>query len=187
MEPNNPKALWYGGLAALARGDDATVQDRWQRLLALSPPERVRTVIEDQLAVLGGVDAAANMPAVETPRAAGPEIEVTVSIAEALAPQVAAGASLFLVARDANAGGPPVAVVRQRATELPVTLRISDANVMVPGRSLNELDEIRLVARVANGGDALAKPGDIFGEALLSSPISGVGPVSIVMDQVVQP
>lgn len=187
LEPDNPKALWYGGLAALARGDTASVQRRWGRLLTLSPPDRVRTVIEDQLAALAEPDSGGTTPPPPTPATASSSIEVTVSIAEALAPKIAAGAALFLVARDANAGGPPVAVVRQSATELPVTLRISDANVMVAGRSLTDLDQIRLIARVANGGDPLAKPGDIFGETVLTSPVANIAPVSIVMDQIVQP
>ena len=45
-EPQNPKALWYGGLLSLARGQPAVARERWRALLALSPPDRVRQIIE---------------------------------------------------------------------------------------------------------------------------------------------
>jgi hypothetical protein len=36
---------------------------------------------------------------------------------------------------------------------------------MIPGRSLANLGAARIVARVANGGEPVARPGDAFGEA----------------------
>ena len=47
-----------------------------------------------------------------------------------------------------------------------------------------QLQNVRLIARVSNGGGAIAQPGDVFGEATW---VPGEGPVSIVMDQVVEP
>ena len=51
-EPRNPKGLWYGGLLSLARGQPTVARDRWRTLLELSPPERVRQIIEAQLSEL---------------------------------------------------------------------------------------------------------------------------------------
>ena len=116
---------------------------------------------------------------------AGTAIDVRVSISETLQEKMSPGAMLFLVARDADAAaGPPVAAVREQAAGLPRTLRISDANAMLAGRNLSQLQKVRLIARVSNGGGAIAQPGDVFGEATWSP---GEGPVAIVMDQVVQP
>ena len=72
----------------------------------------------------------------------------------------------------------------EQAGGLPRVLRITDANAMLAGRTLSQLSRIKLIARVSNGGDALAQPGDVFGEALWAP---GDGPVDIVMNQVVQP
>ncbi len=49
-DPGNPKALWYGGILALSRGDIATVRTRWQALLALDPPAEIQQIIAGQLA-----------------------------------------------------------------------------------------------------------------------------------------
>ncbi|UCG71516.1 MAG: hypothetical protein JSV45_09610 [Chromatiales bacterium] len=179
-EPDNAKALWYGGLAALARGDRPTVQARWERMLNQDIPDPVRQAVTQQMQSLGF--------AADTATAAAPAqtaIDVRVSVSDALEAQLAPDAMLFLVARDANAaGGPPVAAVREQAAGLPRMLRISDANAMLAGRNLSQLQNVRLIARVSNGGGAIAQPGDVFGEATWAP---GEGAVTIVMDQVVEP
>jgi len=50
-EPENPKALFYGGMVAKAHDDTDLFRDRWQRLLAMSPPDAIRTMIEAQLTI----------------------------------------------------------------------------------------------------------------------------------------
>lgn len=48
-DPDNTKALWYGGLAADARGDTDLAAARWRALLAQDPPDALRAVIERRL------------------------------------------------------------------------------------------------------------------------------------------
>lgn len=158
--PDNPKALWYGGLVAMARGDAAAAERRWTDLLARSPPPRIREIVEAQLAELRGEGA----PPPPAATATTPVVTVNVEIDPALRPALRAGAPLFVFVRDA-AGGPPLAVVRRESAALPLAVALSDADVMLPGRSLASLAAARVVARVANGGQPVAQPGDAFGEA----------------------
>jgi cytochrome c-type biogenesis protein CcmH len=188
-EPRNPKGLWYGGLLSLARGQPAVAKERWRTLLELSPPERVRQIIETQLAELdgaavGGAVSTPGSPAV--PAAANqPSIRVTVSVSDALRGQVSTSAPLFVFVRDAQNAGPPLAVIRRQARELPVALQISDADIMLPGRTLANIARATLVARIANGGDPIAKPGDIYGEAKWDRSAQAGSPIAIVIDRVV--
>lgn len=78
-----------------------------------------------------------------------------------------------------------MAVVRRRAGELPLALRITDADLMLPGSSLASLGQAKLVARIALGGDPVAKPGDMFGEAAWAQ--GQAGPQAVVINQVVGP
>ncbi len=189
-EPQNPKALWYGGLLGLARGQPDVARDRWRALLGMSPPERVRQIIEAQLAEL---DGAASAVAGVAATASSPDatatggIGITVSVSDSLRAQVSASAPLFVFVRDSEAPGPPLAVIRRQASELPVTLQISDADIMLPGKTLAGVAAATLVARVANGGDPIAKPGDVYGEATWQRAAGQSGPVSIVIDRVVAP
>lgn len=190
-EPRNPKGLWYGGLLSLARGQQDEARERWRALLELAPPERVRQIIETQLAELDGGAARGANP---VPNSASPTelaspastITVTVSVSDTVRAQVSASAPLFVFVRDATTGGPPLAVIRRQARELPVTLRITDADIMLPGRTLTSVAAATLVARIANGGDPIAKPGDVYGDAQWRRGATTGQPVAIVIDRIVE-
>ena len=182
VQPQNPKGLWYGGLLARSRGDLPEAARRWESLLALGPPEQVRSVLERELTALRGAVAAAGPAA-----AAEPRLGVRVTIDPALTARIAPGAALFVFVRDAGgSSGPPLAAVRRDAGTLPAEIWVSNADVMLPGRSLNGLGGAQLVARVANGGDATARAGDLFGEASWVAD-NGAEPVELVINQVYAP
>jgi hypothetical protein len=70
---------------------------------------------------------------------------------------------------------------------LPLDLEIGQADIMIPGRTLAGLSEATVVARVAISGDPVAKPGDVYGEAVWRRDAASTGPVAIVIDRVVAP
>ena len=194
LEPSNPKALWYGGMVSLTRGQPAVARERWTALLQLAPPERVRQIIVAQLAELGAGKGGSAAPSVASaPKAGGApavtggagSISITVSISDAVRGQMSASAPLFVFVRDAENAGPPLAVIRRLAGDLPMTLEISDTDVMLPGRSLADIKIAKLVARVANGGNPIASPGDIYGEVQWRRGEGSAKPVQIVIDRVV--
>jgi cytochrome c-type biogenesis protein CcmH len=183
-DPENRKALWYGGMAALARGDAAGARARWSQLLELSPPPQVRQIIEEQLADMDAPVTGGPRPA--QPAASTMTIPVRVTVKPDLAARIRPGAALFLIARTPGGTGPPLAVVRRESARLPLEVEISDADSMVPGRSMAGLDEVRLTARMANDGEALAAPGDVFGETLWKRAGAAGMRLEILMDQVVE-
>lgn len=177
-EPDNHKALFYGGMVAGMRDDMTTLQERWQHLLDLSPPPQIRQFLEAQLAGLG----ARPMPPAADVAGNREGISVHITVSEDLASQIKPGATLFLVAREPERPGPPVAVVRRLAADLPMTVEISDADAMLPGRTLSGLTEVQLIARIANGGEPTAQPGDISGQMRLMTG-GDSGKVKIHMDR----
>ena len=186
LEPRNPKALWYGGILALSRGDIASARTRWQALLELDPPQEVRQIIAAQLAQL---DSAATEPLkaqAGTAKAPATEIAVQVSVSDSLRSRISPSAALFIFVRDPARPGPPLAVVRRQASELPLSLRVGDSDLMLPnGPGLAALKSAVLVARIANAGNPVAQPGDLYGEAGWSPADAKAGVVSIRIDQVV--
>jgi cytochrome c-type biogenesis protein CcmH len=181
-DPGNPKALWYGGLVALELGRDDIVRTRWTRLLALNPPDDVARVIQTQLAELGASPSgdASSLP----PAPVGTEIKLSVTLGAAFAlSDLPPGAQLFIIARGPE-GGPPIAVIRQPPSTLPGDFSLSDANVMIQGRSLSAYPEITVVARLSRSGQPTAQPGDWQAEAVVRP--GGSEPVALVIDQVVQ-
>jgi len=184
-EPDNPKALFYGGMAALARGDTDAVRTRWQKLLAMSPPDNIRELLEQQLAQLdpGAAAVSAAEPALATNDNG---IDISVTITDELSAQLAAGATLFVLARQPGVAGPPIAAIRTSAQQLPAALRISDSDTMIAGRTLGGLDAVELVARVSMGGGPIATSGDFYGETIWTASDNGERAVTIVIDQIVE-
>ena len=52
MAPDNPRALWYGGITAYRRGDLALAQQRWVELQNHELPAELRQVLAERLAEL---------------------------------------------------------------------------------------------------------------------------------------
>jgi cytochrome c-type biogenesis protein CcmH len=182
--PGDPRALWYGSLAALTSGRLALARDRMQLLLAQNPPAEVRDVLKTQIAdinaQLGSAPAAADTVAAVP--ANTPSVSVTLSVAPEIAARIKEPTNLFVLARTAE-GGPPLAVVRLSSDQLPLTVDLSDSNAMIAGRGLSSVPRVQIVARISRSGGPQAQSGDFYGEAEYEVQ-PGKGTVSIVIDRV---
>src|SRR6202023_4298496 len=72
LEPNNPKALLYGGFAAATRGDRALARSRWQALKDLHPPAQIEQMLDARIAELGAAPPSAASPSAGAPSAGAP-------------------------------------------------------------------------------------------------------------------
>lgn len=178
LAPDDARALWYAGFASYRRGDLAVTRARWQRLSAQELPPDVRTALDRAIANLNPV--AQPGPAAEPVSATGDaSLRVRVDLAPGLATSVPRDATLFVVIRDAERG-PPLAVLRQPLGELPAEFALTQANVMLPGRSLAGFTGGKVVARVSRSGEPGASSGDLFGEARVASVVRS--PISVLID-----
>jgi cytochrome c-type biogenesis protein CcmH len=182
-EPDNAKALWYGGLAALEAGREDDVKARWTKLLRLDPPEEVAQIVRQQLAALGAPATGQGAGGEAAP--SGPSIKLAVSLGPGRrVADLGPNAALFIFARAPGSVGPPLAVIRKPADAVPGEFTLSDANSMIPGRSLADFEELDLVARLSKNGQPSAQPGDW--QAQTSFKPKDGGSVALVIDQVVQ-
>lgn len=137
----NPKALWYGGLAAERRGEAELARSRWAMLLAQDPPQPFRQLIEMRL---GG----------------GFALEIVVESADL------ADGYLFVTLHDPDRDGPPLAATR---VAWPATdVRVGDMNLMQPGTRLSDYQRFRVVVRWSADADAARDAGDRWGETYWS-------------------
>lgn len=170
LEPQSGKALFFAAIAAQRRGELPLARERFATLLALSPPDNVRPILEQQIAALDAAIAPARSaagPAAGAPRVADAEgtaarIELDVAIAPALAARVPPGTAMFVAVRRAGEPGPPLAARRLNAT-FPQRVELTSADAMMAGRSFNAGETVEVVARVALGGQPTAQPGDPYG------------------------
>ena len=86
---------------------------------------------------------------------------VTVDVSLDPAFNVAPDVTVFVIARDAEKPGPPVAVKRLAAGDLPARIELTEADAMLPDRGLDAVESIELLARAALAGSATAASGDL--------------------------
>ena len=180
MAPDNPRALWYGGIVAYRRGDMKLAQQRWVELQNYDLPPDLRQVLAERLAELELSQGKPVAKGAET--ATRGAIEITVSVTPEIAANVPSGASLFVIARRGS-GGPPLAVQRRAVGGWPITLRLSDADAMLPGMSLASGGPLTLIARISKSGQPIAASGDLFGE--VGYDFASAHPASITIDRIV--
>lgn len=166
LEPNNPNALFYGGIGALNRGDKELAANRWEVLLGLNPPAEIQQILVQRIAEWRGEPMPGAQPAaaLEQP---GTVVAAKISVSAAAAADLPADATVFIIARDPAQPSPPIAVTRRRLSELPDVVRLGDADSMVPGRSLSGFAEFELIARVSLSGQPMQQTGDWFGTQLV--------------------
>ncbi len=161
LDPRSGKALFYGANAAMRRGDLPLARQRLSELLALEPPANVKPILEQMIASIDQQLGAANGNAAAGTRAA---VRVNVMLSPDLQATATEDAPLFVIVRDPERPGPPLAVKRLQG-KLPQTVELTPSDAMMPGSSFAEGQDVLVIARIARSGSATAVSGDPFGEA----------------------
>ena len=163
VEPGNPRALFYAGMAAAARGDTALAADRWEALLAQSPPPEIQAILRERVAAWRG----------EGSEAAGspgqPVVQVGVSLSDDARAAIGPDATVYIIARDPAQPSPPIAAVRRKVSELPLTVALGDADSMIPGRLLSSFESLEIVARASRSGQPMEQAGDWYGQQTIAA------------------
>jgi len=179
LEPGNPRALWYGGVAAYRRGAMKLAQQRWVALQEYQLPEALRQEVAEHLAAL---ELTEGKPAPVGSVSAANGVDIAITVAPGLAARIPVNATLFVIARRGS-GGPPLAVQRHEVGSWPLQVRISDADAMLPGIRLASGGPITLIARISSSGQPIAASGDLFGE--VGYDFGSAHPANITIDRIV--
>ncbi|RMD71765.1 MAG: c-type cytochrome biogenesis protein CcmI [Gammaproteobacteria bacterium] len=182
-DPHHPKALWLSGIAAFQEGRFEEAIERWRALLSLLPPEsRDAQVVRQLLARAEGHVEEVQDKASEPAEKAAIEVEVTLD--PKLAERVEPDDTLFVFARAAEGPRVPLAVVRKKASDLPLHVTLDDSMAMVPSLRLSRFPKVMVEAHISKSGQAVPQSGDIKGRV---GPIEvrGLTSVQVTLDQVV--
>ncbi len=186
IDPNNLKALALSGTAAYERKDYARAAAIWSRMLPLVPEGS-----EDAQAISQNVAEARKLAGIGEPQKPdGPKalaaagVRGVVRLAPQLRAQVNSDDTLFVFARAAEGPPMPLAVLRGKATELPLQFALNDSMAMAQGLKISAFPKIVVTARISTGGAATAQPGDLQGT---SAPVANnASGVTVTIDTVVR-
>jgi cytochrome c-type biogenesis protein CcmH len=183
IDPNEPQALYLAGATATDRLDFPAVADYWGRLLLQLEPgsEEAKSLqaavdkAREIVAQKGGQSAAKAVKAAEA-------ISGDVSLSGKLAAQAKPEDLLFVFARADEGPRMPLAVMRVRVSDLPLTFRFDDSMALPGGKKISEFKTVSIEARVAKAGMAQSSSGDLFGSIKSVKP--GSQNVRVVIDQI---
>lgn len=188
LDGDNPKALALSGSAAFEREDFAAAAERWEKVLQQVPPSEpihasiLRSINEARsrigMAPLAAVDGVAPVPPVVSASSDGLSVSGTVSLSPNLAATIEPEQTVFVFVRQPG-GGPPVAALRFKASELPVNFAFEGVQRMSNGPLP---DQIIVAARLSRQGDATPRPGDLEGTSPPAAP--DAAGVDVIIDRV---
>ncbi|MBA3477122.1 MAG: hypothetical protein H0T52_01790 [Lautropia sp.] len=191
LDRNNQKALALAGAYQLTQGDRLAALSFWEPLLAQLPAgseqrTQIAAFVDDLRAgrnpgssgagAAPGADSGAGTGAASPapPAAAGPVLRGRVEVDPAIAGNLRPDDVLFVVARgldqEGKPAGPPVAVLRARASDLPLDFELSDRQAMTPAAKLSGQRRVVVVARLSRAGTAAGSAGDLEGRSQPVSP-----------------
>lgn len=191
LDANQPKALALAGTIAFQRKDFATAARHWERALSVMPEDsgfakQVAAGLAEAREALGVTPAKGASPApakATAPRAAAasPAVSGTITIASGLAKRTSPDDTLFVFARPPEGAGPPLAVIRAKAGELPLKFRLDDSMAMSPDYRLSGAARVVVTARISKSGNVMPQPGDLEGASKPVAP--GASEVAVLIDK----
>jgi len=171
LDPIHPMSLMLAGTAAYRQGNFAGAAKHWEKMLAVLEPgspdiEELQSYIADARAKAGMKPATVALPqaAKKNPLPARPgdaSVSGVVDLDAALKARVAPDDVLMVIARVPGTRM-PVAVLRARATELPLKFTLDDALAMSPQARMSLASEVDVEARISKSGMAQPEPGDLI-------------------------
>lgn len=91
-------------------------------------------------------------------------ITISVSLDPELQKALNAEHTLFVYARAAQGPRMPLAIVRHKAGELPLEVKLDASMGMMPQMSLAKFKQVVLLARISASGNAMPQAGDMIGQ-----------------------
>ena len=195
IDPNNLKALALAGSAAFEKKDFSSAAEYWRKAQSLAPPGSefakglASSVEEARIALTeGGVTQPADKSAAvvaPTALSSAARIQGVVSISPAFKSKVAPDDTVFIFARAAsspNSPRMPLAILKRKVSELPITFTLDDSTAMADELKLSKFEFVVVSARVSKSGNALPQSGDLLGQ---SAPVkAGGSALKLVIDSI---
>lgn len=187
--PNNTTALWLAGLGYAEKGEFNEAIKLWERLLPLfagniNSQNKVKSLIAKANLKLG-LPVVVKHEKQNEPIAATalPSIKVTVSLLDSFKNKVSPSDLVFIYAKASQGPPMPLAAVRKRVSDLPITIQLDDSMAMMPQMKLSSFPRVTVGARISKSGSPIGQSGDLEGIAK-KVVVSTGSSVNIVIDTI---
>jgi cytochrome c-type biogenesis protein CcmI len=156
-KPQDQQAWGLLAVTATSLGDAELAQRCWEMLAnIIDPDDPTYALVQSQL----------NKTLVDN-NTSLTSFKISVEISEELVEKLPDEAFLFVFAQDNKSDVKmPAAVVKLPLTQFPLNVELSEANAMIPSYNLNQLDQVKLIARISIDENVATSFGEMQGEVI---------------------
>ena len=188
LDPNNLKALALAGSAAFEQKDFPKAIALWNKAQGLVPAgselaKGLASSVDEARVTMAqaGAPKIAARPD-PSPSALLANVHGIVSLSPTLTSRVSPDDTVFIFARAVQGPRMPLAILKRKASELPITFTLDDSTAMADELKLSRFELVVVGARVSKSGNALPQSGDLIGQ---SAPVkSGGTNLALIIDSV---
>lgn len=195
IDPVNVKALSLAGTVAFNKSQYPQAVNFWERAVQAADPKtgfaeqlqgalseaRKRAGLPDvkpQPQALTNLASAASVTTASAPAtdaasaaaAVGAAVSGRVVLKAALKDKVSPDDTVFIFARAATGPRMPLAILRKKASDLPLAFSLDDSMAMSPATRLSTASQLVVGARISKSGNAMPQPGDLQGFSATVAP-----------------
>ena len=186
QSPDNVMALWLGGMAKASTGEFAQAIQYWSKLETILPPgsDSLKELQSMKASVLAQISGPVKQQIADVEEQAKVEIsiDVNVSINKAIETKVSPSDTVFIYAKALTGLPMPLAIVRKKVSDLPISVTLNDAMAMMPAMKLSNFEQVKVMARISKSGTAMQQKGDYIGKLELQE-LTGKKSVVIVINE----
>jgi len=203
INPQHQQGLWLAGIAAI---EVKQYKQALTHFLVLQPmlasnaealsqlhgmiARTEQNLTEDDIKLVqASLPASVVTESVAAPEMIDPvgkaEIQVTVSLDDALKDKVSDQDVVFIYAKAMSGPPMPLAAVRKTVASLPVTVTLNDAMAMMPAMKLSGFDKVKIGAKISKSGVAGPAAGDLFAE-IANVDVKSSAQVSVAINKIRQ-
>ncbi len=185
LEPDNPNVLWLAGILAYQRTEYQAAIDRWSKLRGMLKPqsnelESVNNALDDARGKLGLPPEEPELPSIaqaNKPVSGGNSaatqnkaLKVEITLSPEMRQKAKPDDLLFIYAKAMSGPPMPLAAVRKKVSDLPLSINLDDSMAMMPQMKLSRFPQVLVGARISLSGSPTAQSGDLEGEIGAVSP-----------------
>jgi cytochrome c-type biogenesis protein CcmH len=167
IQPESLTGLWFAAIANAQQGDKKTAVEFLQKLEPLLPEgspdkQQIHDIIKNT-ETLAGTNSAAPDKSPAPVEKNDISVTVSVSLANQLQSEAKPDDTVFIYAQALSGPKMPLAIVRKKVKDLPLSVNLTDADSMLPNMKLSSFSEVKLLARISKSGNPMPQSGDLIG------------------------
>ncbi|MBS3798846.1 c-type cytochrome biogenesis protein CcmI [Pseudoalteromonas sp. BDTF-M6] len=160
VQPQNIDAISMLALIAYERKDWTEAKSAFELILATMTEQDPRyAMVSERIAEID------SRLAQEQNSEPTHQVQVQVTLAEEIANRIPHNAVLFVFAKAAEGPAMPLAVKRFEQFSLPMSVTLSEADAMMAQLSLQQFEQIQVIARISKDGDVAVALGELEGKS----------------------